>query len=139
MSQGKEFVFLTFVLTALGATPVAWAQTPVRLKYTRVVDLTLPIESNMAGIPGLKSYADNPSRVTVIAAITEAQKELLRAEGMTLGNNLVVNGRSMISVLSILVHNGTHIDAPRHMIDKGYPVDQIPLGQVAREAVLINL
>src|SRR5262249_36876242 len=72
-------------------------------------------------------------------AITEAQKELLRAEGMTLANNLVVNGRSMISVVSILVHNGTHIDAPRHMIDKGYPVDQIPLGQVAKEAVLINL
>ena len=69
----------------------------------------------MAGIPGLKSYADNPSRVSIIAAITEAQKELLRAEGMTLSNNLAVNGRSMISILSILVHNGTHIDAPRHM------------------------
>jgi arylformamidase len=58
---------------------------------------------------------------------------------MTLSNNLVVNGRSMISILSILVHNGTHIDAPRHMIDKGQPVDQIPLEQVAKEAVLINL
>ena len=63
----------------------------------------LPIESNMAGIPGLKTYAENPSMVTVLAAITEAQKELLRAEGMTLANNLAVNGRSMISVLSILV------------------------------------
>ncbi len=79
------------------------------------------------------------SRVTVIAAITDAQKELLRAEGMTLSNNLVVNGRSMISILSILVHNGTHIDAPRHMIDNGKPVDQVPLEQVAKEGVLINL
>jgi arylformamidase len=139
MSKGKEFVFFIVMLTVIGAAPVGRAQTPVQLKYTRVVDLTLPIESNMAGIPGLKSYAENPSRVTIIAAITEAQKELLRAEGMTLSNNLVVNGRSMISVLSILVHNGTHIDAPRHMIDKGYPVDEIPLGQVAKEAVLINL
>ena len=139
MSKAKKFVFLTFMLSMLGAAPAAWAQTPVQLKYTRVVDLTLPIESNMAGIPGLKSYAENPSRVTIIAAITEAQKELLRAEGLTLSNNLVVNGRSMISVLSILVHNGTHIDAPRHMIDKGYPVDQIPLAQVAKEAALINL
>src|SRR5262245_48479766 len=138
MSKAKTFVFLTFALSMFG-TAMGWAQAPVQLKYTRVVDLTLPIESNMAGIPGLKSYADNPARVAVIAAITEAQKELLRAEGMTLSNNLVVNGRSMISVLSILVHNGTHIDAPRHMIDKGYPVDQIPLGQVAKEAVLINL
>ena len=111
----------------------------MQLKFTRVVDLTLPIESNMAGIPGIKTYADNPSRVTIVTAISEAQKELLRAEGLTLSNNLVVNGRSMISVLSILVHNGTHIDAPRHMIDKGHPVDQIPLAQVVKEGVLINL
>src|SRR5499426_613022 len=99
MSKAKTCVFWSFALRMFGTAP-GWAQTQVQLKYTRVVDLTLPIESNMAGIPGLKSYADNPSRVTVIAAITEAQKELLRAEGMTLGNNLVVNGRSMISVVS---------------------------------------
>jgi kynurenine formamidase len=139
MLKAKTFVFFTFALSMLGAATVGSSQTPIQLKYTRVVDLTLPIETNMEGIPGLKSYADNPSRVTVIAAITEAQKELLRAEGMTLSNNLVVNGRSMISILSILVHNGTHIDAPRHMIDKGHSVDQIPLEQVAKEAVLINL
>jgi kynurenine formamidase len=111
----------------------------VELKFSRVVDLTLPIESNMAPIPGLRVYADNPSRVAVIAAITEAQKELLQAEGMTLSSNLAVNGRSMISVLSILVHNGTHIDAPRHMLERGYPVDRIPLAQVAKEGVLVNL
>src|SRR6516162_7066313 len=122
MSKAKKFVFLTFMSSLLGAASVGWAQTPVQLKYTRVIDLTLPIESNMAGIPGLKSYADNPSRVSVIAASTDAQKELLRAEGMTLSDNLVVNGRSMISILSILVHIGTHIYAPRHMIDKGRPV-----------------
>src|SRR4029450_12188837 len=136
MMKARLLVLLSL---ALGTASVASAQGPVQLKLSRVVDLSLPIESNMAGIPGLKSYADNPSRVTIIAAITEAQKELLRAEGMTLSNNLVVNGRSMISVLSILVHNGTHIDAPRHMIDKGVPVDQVPLERVAKEAVLINL
>src|SRR4030088_1601474 len=139
MLQARSFAFFTLVLSMVGAPSIVSAQTPVQLKYTRVVDLTLPIESNMEGIPGLKSYADNPSRVTVIAAITEAQKELLRVEGMTLSNNLVVNGRSMISILSILVHNGTHIDAPRHMIEKGPPIDQIPLAQVVKEAVLINL
>src|SRR6516165_5989992 len=132
MSKAKKFVFLTFMSSLLGAASSLPAQTPIQLKYTRVVDLTLPIESNMAGIPGLKSYAENPSRVTVIAAITDAQKELLRAEGMTLSNNLGVNGRSMISILSILVHNGTHIDAPRHMIDKGEAVDQVPLEKVAK-------
>jgi arylformamidase len=114
-------------------------QAPTQLKYTRVVDLTLPIESNMPGIPGLKSYADNPSKVAVIAAISEAQKELLRAEGMTLSDDLAINGRSMISILSILVHNGTHIDAPRHMIDKGEGIDQLRLERVVKEAVLIDL
>ena len=130
---------LVFSAVVLAAASVAWAQQPVELKFSRVVDLTLPIESNMAPIPGLRIYAENPSRVSVIAAITEAQKELLQAEGLTLSGNLAVNGRSMISVLSILVHNGTHIDAPRHMLERGYPVDQVPLGQVAKEGVLINL
>jgi arylformamidase len=131
----------TFVLVSLacGIASVAAAQDAVQLKFSRVVDLTLPIESNMPGIPGLKDYAENPSRVGVISAISEAQKELLRVEGLTLSNNLAVNGRSMISVLSILVHNGTHIDAPRHMVEKGPAVDQIPLAQIAKEGVLINL
>ena len=41
---------------------------PIQLKYTRVVDFTLPIEAT-AGIPGVKSYAEDPSRGSVIAAI----------------------------------------------------------------------
>ena len=130
---------LVFSAVVLAAASAASAQDALQLKFSRVVDLTLPIESNMAPIPGLRIYADNPSRVSVIAAITEAQKELLQAEGLSLSNNLAVNGRSMISVLSILVHDGTHIDAPRHMLERGYPVDQVPLGQVAKEGVLINL
>jgi kynurenine formamidase len=103
------FVLLSL---ALGTASVAFAQAPVQLKFSRVVDLTLPVESNMAGIPGFKIYADNPSQVAIIAAMTEAQKEMLRAEGMTLGNTVEINGRSMISILSIMTHNGTHIDAP---------------------------
>jgi kynurenine formamidase len=130
---------LVLASLALGTASVASAQQPVALKFSRVVDLTIPIESSMPGIPGLRDYAENPSRINVISAITEAQKELLRAEGMTLSGNIAVNGRAMISILSILVHNGTHIDAPRHMMEKGFPVDQLPLGQVAKEGVLINL
>jgi len=38
-----------------------------------------------------------------------------------------------------MTHNGTHIDAPRHMMERGFPVDQIPLAQVAKEGVLISL
>ena len=131
----------TFVVMALalGTASVAFAQQGVPLKFSRVVDLTLPIETNMAGIPGFKIYADNPSQVAIIAAMTEAQKEMLRAEGMTLSNPVEINGRSMISILHIMTHNGTHIDAPRHMMEKGFPVDQLPMAQVAKEGVLINL
>jgi arylformamidase len=130
---------LVIVLFASGASSIASAQQPAQVQFSRVVDLTIPIESNMPGIPGIKIYDDNPSRVDVAAAITEAQKEQLQAEGMTLNSNIAVNGRSMISVLFILVHNGTHIDAPRHMLEKGSPIDQMPLGQLVKEGVLINL
>ena len=114
----------TLVLAALAwaAASVAWAQQPVELKFSRVVDLTLPIESNMArNSRAAGSTPTTPPGSSIIAAITEAQKELLQAEGLTLSSNLAVNGRSMISVLSILVHNGTHIDAPRHMLEQGLP------------------
>ena len=136
MMKGRTLII---VLLALGVASAAQAQQPVALKFSRVVDLTLPIESNMPGIPGIKTYADNPSKVDVVTAITEAQKSQLQTEGLTLNSNVAVNGRAMISVLSILVHNGTHIDAPRHMMERGSPIDQMPLGQLVKEGVLINV
>src|SRR5215208_7860717 len=139
MKKVSGFALLALAMGIIGMPAVASAQVQVQLKFSRVVDLTLPIETNMAGIPGLKIYADNPSQVAIIAAMTETQKEMLRAEGMTLSNTVEINGRSMISVLSTMTHNGTHIDAPRHMMQKGFPVDQLPLAQVAKEGVLINL
>ena len=139
MTKASRLVFLSLALGLIASSTVASAQAPAPLKFSRVVDLTLPIESNMAGIPGIKIYSDNPSKVDIISAMTDSQKEMLRAEGMTLNSNMEINGRSMISVLSIMTHNGTHIDSPRHMLEKGIPVDQIPLAQVAKEGVLINL
>jgi len=139
MMKASRFIFVPFALGIIGTASIAVAQEPVQLKFSRVVDLTLPIETNMAGIPGFKIYADNPSQVAIIAAMTEGQKEMLRSEGMTLSNNVEINGRAMISVLSIMTHNGTHIDAPRHMMENGFPVDQLPLAQVAKEGVLISL
>jgi kynurenine formamidase len=130
---------LALISLALGILTTSASAQSVQLNFTRIVDLTLPIETNMAGIPGFKIYADNPSRISIIAAMTEDQRDMLRAEGMTMGNTVEINGRSMISILSIMTHNGTHIDAPRHMMERGFPVDQIPLAQVAKEGVLISL
>ena len=112
---------------------------PVHIKFSRIVDLTVPIESDMPGIPGVPVYAKNPSRVETIGLMNDAQKAMVESEGLTIREDVVLNGRSMISTLFILVHNGTHIDAPRHAIEKGFPVDQTPLEQVVKEAVLINL
>jgi arylformamidase len=139
MTKAGRFVLVSIALGIIGTASCARAQESAPLKFSRVVDLTLPIETNMAGIPGFKIYADNPSQVAIIAAMTESQKEMLRSEGMTLRDNMEINGRAMISVLSIMTHNGTHIDAPRHMMEKGFPVDQVPLAQVAKEGVLISL
>jgi arylformamidase len=139
MRKPNSFVLLSLAIGLVGTSAAGRAETPVQLKFSKVVDLTLPIESNMAGIPGFKIYADNPSLVAIIAAMSEAQKEALRAEGLSISGNIEINGRSMISMLHIMTHNGTHIDAPRHMMEKGFPVDQLPLAQVAKEGVLINL
>jgi arylformamidase len=124
---------------ALGVMAAASAQAPVQIKFSRIVDLTIPIQSDMPGIPGIGIYKNNPSKVDVAAVISEKQKEALRNEGMTLRNDVAVNGRSMISVLHLLVHNGTHIDAPRHMVDGGFPVDQFKLEGMVKQGVLINL
>jgi arylformamidase len=137
MVKTAHFALLSCALGVIGTA--ALAQKPIQLKFSRIVDLTLPIETNMAGIPSFKIFADNPSRVDIIAAMSEAQKETLRAEGLSISSNIEVNGRSMISMLHIMTHNGTHIDAPRHMMEKGFPIDQLPLGQIAKEGVLINL
>jgi hypothetical protein len=49
---------LIIVLLALRVALVASVQEPVQLKFNRVVDLTIPIESNIPGIPGIKTYGD---------------------------------------------------------------------------------
>jgi arylformamidase len=110
-----------------------------QIQYSRIVDLTVPIESAMPGIPGVAVYDKNPSRVDVIAVMNEAQRKIAEAEGIVVGRDAVVNGRSMISTLFTLVHNGTHIDAPRHAIENGYPIDRTPLESLVKKAVLVTL
>jgi hypothetical protein len=75
MMKASRFILVPFALGIIGAASIALAQEPVQLKFSRVADLTLPIESNMAPIPGLKPYLDNPSRVTVISAIPRSNRK----------------------------------------------------------------
>jgi arylformamidase len=41
--------------------------------------------------------------------------------------------------ININVHNGTHVDAPRHFIDGGMPIDQMPLDAMLGEARVIEI
>ncbi len=47
----------------------------------RIVDLTLPINREMPGIPGLGLYDQNPTRRVVLSAVSEGQLESIKAQG----------------------------------------------------------
>jgi len=104
----------------------------------RIVDLSLPINRHMIGIPGLHLYDKNPTRCVVLSAVSEGQLERIRAQGLETVDQPDV-GRSMLSRLEILGHNGTHIDAPIHFLDEGWSVDQIPLDRIVKKGRVIPL
>src|SRR3990170_4750935 len=49
-----------------------------------IVDLTLPIESGMAGIPRIAFYEKHPVRVEAVTVVDEAQRALLQREGVAM-------------------------------------------------------
>src|SRR3990172_10406911 len=103
----------------------------------RIVDLTLPVETGMAGIPKIAFYEKYPVKVEAVTLVSEEQRALLAREGVDLlpGAEAV---NSMNTVLTISSHIGTHIDAPRHFYADGEPVDRMALERVVmREAVVI--
>ena len=48
MMKASRFIFVPVALGIIGMASITIAQEPVQLKFSRVVDLTLPIETNMA-------------------------------------------------------------------------------------------
>src|SRR5688500_20362514 len=64
---------LVFACLALVVASAAQAQSPIELKFSRVVDLTLPIHSNMPAISGIRSYSDNPFCANLHNVVTNAQ------------------------------------------------------------------
>ncbi len=104
----------------------------------RIVDLTLPINAEMPGIPGLQLYAENPTRCVVLSAVSEGQLERIKARGLETADAPEI-GRSMLSRLEILGHIGTHIDAPIHFLDEGWSIDQVPLERIVKQGRIIPL
>lgn len=79
-----------------------------------IIDLSIPIDETIRVYPGMT---------------TPSVKHLKRHETHGL----------QVSKLEIVVHAGTHVDAPRHFFAEGSTIDQIDLEKLIGEAVLIDL
>ena len=104
----------------------------------RIVDLTLPINRDMRPMPRLAQYQENPTRCIALTALSEAQAATLAEERIELADDIEI-AHHMTSKVEILTHIGTHIDAPRHFIDGGRAVDEIPLESLVKPGRVIPL
>jgi arylformamidase len=105
----------------------------------RIVDLTLPFETGMAGIPKIPFYEKHPVKVQAVTVVDEAQRALLLGERVDLQDGADAIG-SMNTVFTLNTHVGTHIDAPRHFYSDGIAVDRLPLERlVMRPAVVLDV
>jgi len=105
----------------------------------RIVDLTVPAESGMAGIPNVAFYDKYPVTVQAVTVVDEPQRAMLRSSGVEVIPNAELRG-TMNTVLTISSHVGTHIDAPRHFFSDGTPIDEVPLDRIVmREAVVLDV
>src|SRR5262245_49105327 len=105
----------------------------------RIVDLTLPVVTGMAGIPKIQFYDQYPVKVQAVTVVSDEQRSLLAREGVdVMADAPAIN--SMNTVLTLNTHIGTHIDAPRHFYADGGAVDALPLDRlVMRRAVVLDV
>ncbi len=104
----------------------------------RIVDLTLPVQSGMTGIPKIPFYEQIPVRIEAITLASEEQRALLERESVDVRAGAAAVGH-MNTLITLHTHIGTHIDAPRHFYAEGAPVDQLPLDRlVMKEAVVFD-
>jgi arylformamidase len=105
----------------------------------RIVDLTLPVVTGMAGIPKIPLYEQYPVKVQAVTVVDGDQRARLAREGVDVIADAPAVGH-MDTVLTLNTHIGTHIDAPRHFLPDGGPVDELPLDRlVMRDAVVLDV
>jgi arylformamidase len=105
----------------------------------RIVDLTLPVVSGMAGLPTVAFYEKYPVKVQAVTVVNDEQRRTLAGAGVDLLADAPVTG-SMNTVLTLNTHIGTHIDAPRHFYADGGAVDELALERlVMRPAVVLDV
>jgi arylformamidase len=103
-----------------------------------IVDLTLPINQHMGGIPGVKEYDENPTRCVVLSALSEDHLESIRASGLETIDEPEIT-HHMMSRLEIVGHIGTHIDAPIHFLENTMSIDQVSLERTVGKGRIIPL
>jgi kynurenine formamidase len=104
----------------------------------RIVDLTLPINRHMTGIPGIKEYIENPTRCVVLSALSDDHLAQIRESGLeTLDEPEITH--HMMSRLEIVGHIGTHIDAPIHFLENTASIDEVPLDSTIGKGRVIPL
>ena len=106
---------------------------------SRIVDLTLPVTSGMAGIPKIAFYEQYPTRIHAVTVVNDEQRAKLKSEGVDhLADAPAVN--SMNTVIALNTHIGTHIDAPRHFFADGASISEVPLDRIVmREALVLDV
>jgi arylformamidase len=81
----------------------------------KIIDISVAITTTMPVWPG-----DPPVDLTQVSEIAKGDS-------------------ANVSRIAMSVHTGTHIDAPKHFIDTGITVDQIPLNYLIGEALVIEI
>ncbi len=103
-----------------------------------IIDLSLPINRHMPGIPTIPEYENNPTRCRVTAALSPEHLESIKAQGLETVDEPPTAG-VMTSRLEISTHIGTHIDAPIHFVPDSWTIDQVPLERVVKKGRVIPL
>ena len=81
----------------------------------KIIDISIPITPSMPVWPG-----DPPVDIQQVAKITFGDS-------------------ANVSHISMGVHCGTHIDAPKHFIDSGKTIGQIPLEKLIGEVLVLEI
>jgi kynurenine formamidase len=104
----------------------------------RIVDLSLPINRHMPGIPTIPEYEKNPTRCLVTSALSADHLDSIRAKGIETVADPATAG-IMTSRVEIATHIGTHIDAPIHFVPDSWTIDQVPLERIVKKGRVIPL
>lgn len=104
----------------------------------RIIDLSLPVNRRMTGIPANRLFQENPTRCVALSVLSQRQMVGLKETGVEVAEDAEIS-HAMMSRLEILTHIGTHIDAPCHFLDDTWSIDQVPLELTVKRGKVIPL